>query len=731
MSNEIKMDMPAHSFEEAFPIGNSFMGAMYYGGGELGKMSLNLDSMWSGEKRFKGKKDAYKHYSEVVELVKNNKKDTAAAKLKEYFYGEDSEGYLPLGNLFVKPVGKPAVTDYTRSLYLEKGYAQAAYKENGCAVHETVFCSYAHKVLVYKINFSEKSKRQISFVSSFESHTQYQKDGTICFEGRCPEGCNPLTITGKGNTIKYAGAVQVFTDGLLEIGDQEIRVAQATSIELRFYGNTSFYSSGICTAEILNHLSQLPAFDVLLQNHINDFSSLFSKSSLRLCGDALTDKTETLFYFGKYLLLSSSRGNSMPSNLQGIWSESKEPIWYSAYTTNINLEMNYWGCEKVNLSACMEPLYQFVSRLKESGEITAKEYFHSTGWCAFHNSDIWNMTTPVGAAHDGDCSNYAWFPGAAGWLCHPVYQHYAYTEDKAYLKNIALPILEGAVQFYTDILQNVNGKCVLIPGASPENTYLENGKTHTIALYSAMDNSIIYTLFRNYIAACEAFNMENDLCDKAKALMQSIPLPEVGESGKIIEWDKDYMYSEPTHRHISHLYFNFPENLNKNGKYDEAIKKVFEERSNGGTGWSIAWKINQFARLHDGETAYSLIQRYLKAVSPAAKLDYSNGGGTYPNMLCAHPPFQIDGNFGVMSGIAEMLLQDNNDYIELLPAAPKQWESGEIKGFKTVGGFAVDFAFENGKVTSFKMQHSSKKNCTVLFNGKLEEVETNKTYSVA
>lgn len=729
MSNKITMDNPAHYFEEAFPIGNSFMGAMYYGGGDYGKISLNLDSMWSGEKKFKGKKGAYKHYNEIIELVKKDEKDTAAAKLKDFFYGEDSEGYLPLGNLFVQPVEKTDITNYSRRLYLDKGYTQTDYSENGYLVSETAFCSYVDKVLVYRVKFSKKSSRKISFVSSFPSNTVYQND-IISFDGRCPDGCNPIRITGEANTIKYAGAIKVVTDGVCSCVDNEISVSDATQIELRFYGNTSFYSDNVSTEEIAAHLSKLADFDELFNKHLNDFSSLFSKSSICLKGDDATDKTETLFNFGKYLLISSSRGNSMPSNLQGIWSESKEPIWYSAYTTNINLEMNYWGCEKVNLSECMEPLYNFVSRLKDSGEITAKEYFNSTGWCAFHNSDIWNMTTPVGAKHGGDCSNYAWFPGAAGWLCHPVYQHYEYTEDKEYLKNIALPVIEGAVKFYLDIIQDYNGKSIIIPGASPENSYIENGRKHTIALYSAMDNSIVYTLFRNYIAACDALNIENEICAKARETLKSVPLPEVGKSGKILEWDKDYEYSEPTHRHISHLYFNFPENLNRNGKYDYSIKKVFKERGNGGTGWSIAWKINQFARLHDGKTAYALLKRYLKNVSPSAELDYSNGGGTYPNMFCAHPPFQIDGNFGVMSGIAEMLLQDNNNYIELLPAAPKQWKSGKISGFKTVGGYEVEFAFKNAKVTEFEIKHKSKTSCLVMFNGQLQKISTNNVYQV-
>lgn len=727
MGNKITMDNPAYYFEEAFPIGNSFMGAMYYGGGEYGKISLNLDSMWSGEKKFKGKKGAYKHYNEIVELVKNDEKDAAAAKLKEYFYGEDSEGYLPLGNLFVKPVVKTEITNYSRSLYLDRGYAQADYLENGHKVNETAFCSYADKILVYKISFAKSSSRKISFVSSFPSNTVYQND-IIFFDGRCPDGCNPLRITGEANTIKYAGAVKVVTDGICNGNENEIRVTQAKNIEIRFYGDTSFYDAYVNAEEIVNHLSNLCDFNKLFNNHTEDFTSLFSKSSFSVNGDETTDKIETLFNFGKYLLISSSRGSSMPSNLQGIWSESKEPIWYSAYTTNINLEMNYWGCEKVNLSECMEPLYNFVSRLKESGEVTAKEYFNSSGWCAFHNSDIWNMTTPVGASHDGDCSNYSWFLGAAGWLCHPVYQHFEYTQDKEYLKNIALPVIEGAVKFYLDIIQNFNGKSIIIPGASPENSYIENGKTNTIALYSAIDNSIIYTLFRNYILACDILNINNEIYSKAKEIIKTIPLPEVGKNGKILEWDKDYEYSEPTHRHISHLYFNFPENLNKNGKYDYSIKKVFKERGNGGTGWSIAWKINQFARLHDSKTAYSLLKRYLKNISPCAELDYSNGGGTYPNMFCAHPPFQIDGNFGVMSGIAEMLLQDNNSYIELLPAAPKQWKNGQIRGFKTVGGYEVNFKFKNTKVTEFEIKHQNKDSCLVLYNGQLKKIETNNVY---
>lgn len=726
MSNKIEFNSCAEHFEEAFPVGNSKMGAMYYGG-ETGKLSLNLDSMWSGNGKYKGKKNCKKYYPIVVQLLKENKKAEAAAILKEDFYGYNSEGFLPLGTLYVKSENK--FTDFHRVLDLQRGFASSFYQECGEKTEEIVFCSYIDNVLVQRISSKGKIlSRNIKFAPSFPCEVSY--DGNkIAVQGYCPEGCNPIRLAENTDTIRYACAFEIISDGELKTQDG-ITISSASFIEIRFLGDTSFYDRSVSVKKIFKLIEKAnSSFDELFYRHIEDFSTLFSRSSLSISGDETVDKTETLFNFGKYLLISSSRGNSMPANLQGIWSESVEPIWYCAYTMNINLQMNYWGCEKVNLSECMEPLYRFVTRLKTSGEYTAKEYFASRGWCAFHNSDIWNMTTPVGALDEGDNSNYAWFLGAAGWLCHPVYQHYIYTLNKKYLEETALPIMRGAVEFYLDTLEEFEGEYMLIPGASPENAYVEDSQVQKIALCSAIDSSVVYGLFKNYIQACAVLGIDDKVLEKVKIVLNKINPVKVGKDGRIIEWDKEYEDYEKTHRHISHLYFNFPEDLNENGKYDDAIKEVMKHRGLGGTGWSIAWKINQFARLHDSETAYSLIKRYLSPVSPSAELDYSNGGGTYPNFFCAHPPFQIDGNFGVMSGIAEMLMQDNNSFIELMPAAASEWKSGEVNGFCAKNGFTVDFKWKNGRVVTFTISHALKKQCAVKVNGVLKTVKTNTQYS--
>lgn len=723
--DKIVFTNPAKYFEEAFPVGNGFFGGMYYGDAERGKLSLNLDSLWSGNGENKGKGYAADRLEKVRKASRDGKPGKAAKLLRKYFYGDDSEAYVPLGNLHII-AGSGERENYIRELDFERGTVFASYSEGGAQVKEECFCSNPHMVLALKIH---SDKAVLSRKVDFEPVQYCEKiygENEILFSGRCPDRCYPVTFASGEGTIRYFCGVKIRTDGKSSAGDG-IKITGASFIEIYFSGTTTFYDRDADREKVraIMEKAMNDGFGTVREKHREDYGNLYRRSSVKISGDYTADKSETLFNFGKYLLISSSRPGSMPANLQGIWSESLEPIWKCGYTMNINLQMNYWGAEQAGLGECVEPLISFVSRLRKSGEKTAKEMFGADGWCAFHNSDIWNMTTPVGNRRKKDPSQFAWFMGAAGWLCLPLYEHFQYTGDREYLKNTAMPVIEGAVKFYLANLEEYNGKLTVIPSASPENSYRKLGRRQALCCGTTMDNSIIKGLLRNYMDCCEVLDAKGELYERAWSALGKLRPVQTGSDGRILEWDREYKEYEVRHRHISHLYFNHPASLNFDGKYDEAIKKSLAVRGHGGTGWSIAWKANQYARLHDGENALALIKRHLNPVDPTAPLDYTNAGGTYPNYFCAHPPFQIDGNFGIMAAIGEMLMQSNYGFVDLLPALPESWKSGEVKGMRAKGGYKISFEFAGGKVLKLYAEHEREKYCLVKVNGEKRRVSTN------
>ena len=423
---------------------------------------------------------------------------------------------------------------------------------------------------------------------------------------------------------------------------------------------------------------------------------------------------ETLYFqYGRYLLISSSRPGGIPANLQGIWNNHVRPPWSSNFTTNINAEMNYWMVETANLSELHTPLLDLISRLAITGKETARNFYDAVGWTVHHNTDIWATTNPVSGS-----PMWANWPMGGAWLSQHLWEHYQFTGDKEYLKSVAYPIMKEAALFCEAwLIEDNNGKLVTAPSTSPENEFItETGFKGTVSVATTMDMSLIWDLFTNVIQASEHLNADVDfrnlLIEKKAKLF---PL-QIGKKGNLQEWSKDWEDADPQHRHISHLFGLFPGRQISplsTPPYADAARKTLEFRGDGGTGWSKGWKINVWARLHDGDHAHKLIREQL-TLTGVEGTDYANGGGTYPNLLDAHPPFQIDGNFGGTSGITEMLLQSHDGVVHIFPALPSEWASGKVTGLKARGGFTIDIQWEEGKISELKIKSSLGGNCRVL-----------------